>query len=429
MHTKTPDCSVFIRNAVGVISIGLLALLWIPFPSFAQEPLLQITSPTSGTVVNPGQTLSISITSPAGATFSQVDVVGGDPIGASDIATAVPTQISLTIPTDIPEGQYVLIAEGTTSSGQDAESAPITIDVERTDLPVGLTTLVSEVVFDKAGQTMPFIILAEFNDGTELDVTRSSNLAFLSSVTSVATIDANGIATGVCAGTSTLTATYTVGGSSVQVSIPAQGPQSLIASPSLLNFNNQDVGITSSAQTITLVNATGAVINVLNLAASGDFSQVSPCVGSLQPGTTCTVSVTFSPTATGIRSGTLSITDDACQSALQVPLTGTGTSDFSVAATPASQTVTVGQSTSYSVSVASLGGFSSAVGLSVAGLPSGATATFSPTSISGGSGSSIVTVKTSSKSTPIGTSTLTISGAGGGLAHSISVTLTVNGKQ
>jgi uncharacterized membrane protein len=106
-------------------------------------------------------------------------------------------------------------------------------------------------------------------------------------------------------------------------------------------------------------------------------------------------------------------------------LTGTGMSDFSLSATPATQTVMVGGSTTYTVSVTSLGGFSNAITLGAAGLPTGATASFNPTSISGGSGSSSLKVTSSSK-TPTGTYTLTITGTSGSLAHSKTVTLTVN---
>ena len=45
--------------------------------SFAQ---LQITSPTQGTIVNPGQTLSVTVASPTNATFTNVGVVADDPI-------------------------------------------------------------------------------------------------------------------------------------------------------------------------------------------------------------------------------------------------------------------------------------------------------------------------------------------------------------
>src|SRR5438552_3993966 len=80
--------------------------------------------------------------------------------------------------------------------------------------------------------------------------------------------------------------------------------------------------------------------------------------------------------------------------------------DFSVAATPASRTVPPGTGTSYSVTVTPSNGFTGNVTFSVTGLPSGATAGFSPSSVTG-SGSSTLSVNTSS-STPTGSYMLTI---------------------
>jgi hypothetical protein len=97
--------------------------------------------------------------------------------------------------------------------------------------------------------------------------------------------------------------------------------------------------------------------------------------------------------------------------------------DFSVAATPSSQTASRGKSTSYSVSVTPSNGFSGNVNFSVTGLPSGATASFTPNSVSG-SGSSTLTINTTS-ATPIGTYTLTIAASSGTLTNSTQVTLAV----
>lgn len=98
--------------------------------------------------------------------------------------------------------------------------------------------------------------------------------------------------------------------------------------------------------------------------------------------------------------------------------------DFSITASPASQTVTQGGGTSYTATVTALGGFTGTVNFSVSGLPSGATGTFSPTSVTG-SGSSTLSVSTSS-TTPAGTYTLTITGTSGALVHSTTVKLVVN---
>jgi hypothetical protein len=111
-----------------------------------------------------------------------------------------------------------------------------------------------------------------------------------------------------------------------------------------------------------------------------------------------------------------------CSFALQ----SNGTSgDFSLAATPSSQTVTAGNSTSYTVTVSPLNGFTGPVSLSASGLPSGGTASFNPASISGGSGSSTLTISTIN-STPASTSTITISGTSGSLSHTATASLAVS---
>jgi hypothetical protein len=98
--------------------------------------------------------------------------------------------------------------------------------------------------------------------------------------------------------------------------------------------------------------------------------------------------------------------------------------DFTPGVSPSSQTINAGSSASYTASATPLNGFTGTVDLSVSGLPTGATASFNPASITGGSGSSTLTVTTSS-STPAGTYTLTIHETSGALSHSVSTMLTV----
>ncbi|PYX88878.1 MAG: hypothetical protein DMG67_16310 [Acidobacteria bacterium] len=98
--------------------------------------------------------------------------------------------------------------------------------------------------------------------------------------------------------------------------------------------------------------------------------------------------------------------------------------NFSLSATPTSRTVTAGGSPTYAASITPSNGFNGTVTLGVSGLPSGASASFSPASVTG-SGSSTLSVSTSS-STPAGTYTLTISGVSGSLNHGTPVTLVVS---
>jgi subtilase family serine protease len=103
----------------------------------------------------------------------------------------------------------------------------------------------------------------------------------------------------------------------------------------------------------------------------------------------------------------------------------TSTNDFSVSVSPASASVTAGSGTSATVSTAVTSGSAQTVSLTASGLPSGATASFSPSSVTAGS-SSTLTISTSS-STAAGTYTVTITGTGSSATHATSFSLTVTG--
>lgn len=94
--------------------------------------------------------------------------------------------------------------------------------------------------------------------------------------------------------------------------------------PSQLVFGSQAVGISSLAQQVTITNNGFAPLNVTNAAASGDFSVSSnACTGAVAIGNACSIQITFKPTATGTRTGTLTLTDNAGNSPQSFNLSGT----------------------------------------------------------------------------------------------------------
>ncbi len=99
--------------------------------------------------------------------------------------------------------------------------------------------------------------------------------------------------------------------------------------------------------------------------------------------------------------------------------------DFSMAASPPSGSVSPGSSASTTVNTTVTGGAAQSVNLSASGLPSGATASFSPSSIMSG-GPSTMTVSTSA-ATPAGTYPVTVTGTGTSVTRTTTFTLTVNG--
>jgi hypothetical protein len=100
------------------------------------------------------------------------------------------------------------------------------------------------------------------------------------------------------------------------------------------------------------------------------------------------------------------------------------TPDFTVAASPYSQSLVVGGSTTYTITTTELNGVAGTVSFSASGLPVGATATFSPTTVAG-SGSTTMTVTTLSGTT-LGTSSLTVTASSGALSHIAGAALVVN---
>jgi len=104
----------------------------------------------------------------------------------------------------------------------------------------------------------------------------------------------------------------------------AAGPNTTWSATSLA-FDNQVVNTTSPAQSLTLSNFGTGTLNISGIAAGANFAETDSCSGSsLASGSTCTVTVTFTPNATGTFSGTISVTDNAPGSPQTVSLTGTG---------------------------------------------------------------------------------------------------------
>ena len=228
-----------------------------------------------------------------------------------------------------------------------------------------------------------------------------------------------------------LTVTDSAGNSPQTASLTGtgSGPAASLQ-PSSLSFGGQPINTTSSPKSVTLSNTGTASLSISGITTSSKFAVTSgtnACDSNLAAGSNCLIYVTFTPTATGTQSGTLSITDNASGSPQSVPLSGTGT-DFSVSASPSSRTVRSIDSTTFNVTVGAVSGFTGTVGLSCSGVPANATCSFSPASVvlNGAGQTSTLTVKTGfGGPTPKGAYSLTLTGTSGTLSHSTSVSLKV----
>jgi hypothetical protein len=94
--------------------------------------------------------------------------------------------------------------------------------------------------------------------------------------------------------------------------------------PTALNFGSQGVGTTSGLQTITLTNPSHVSFGISGISISGDFTETNNCGVKLAPKQNCTIKVRFSPSTTGTRTGSITLTDGTSSSPQVIPLTGAG---------------------------------------------------------------------------------------------------------
>ena len=134
------------------------------------------------------------------------------------------------------------------------------------------------------------------------------------------------------------------------VSLLLQTPVVLL-SPSSLNFGVQAIGTTSPPQNISLSNSGSAPLSITNFAMQGDFAQTNTCNDTVEPGNGCNISVTFTPTAGGTRTGNLAIADNGEFSPQTVPLSGTGLTATSVTLSSSLDPSKYGQSVTFSAVV------------------------------------------------------------------------------
>jgi len=203
---------------------------------------------------------------------------------------------------------------------------------------------------------------------------------------------------------------------------PASG---VTATPSALSFGSVATGATSAAQTVTVSNPTGSAAPVSSISASGDFAQTNTCGSSIAAGGSCTVSVKFTPTAAGARTGSLTVNAGGVTNTVSLSGTGTapgpvlnaapGSLSFArtlVGSTAAAQTVTVTNSGTTSATVSGVtvtGDFSqtnNCTSIAVGGSCS-VTVTFKPTAA--GTRTGTLTVTSNANNSP---TTASLSGSG-----------------
>lgn len=280
------------NSGASAIAISSIALSGNNASFFAQ-------SNTCGSTLNASSSCTISVTySPTAVETDSATLITTD----SDANS--PQTVSLTgnvpVASLTPSSLAFIAGAGATSTAQTATL---------TNSGTGPLTISSTVLSDTSNFSQADMC------GSTLAAGSSCNISISFSPSAIGSYSA------------TLQATDNASGSPQTISLTGTVPGALI-SPSSLTFDTM-AGSTSSAKTVTLTNNGTAPLTISPIGISGNgassFAQTNTCVSPLAAGASCTISLTFSPTALEVYSATLQVVDNGNGNLQTVALSGTGT--------------------------------------------------------------------------------------------------------
>jgi trimeric autotransporter adhesin len=324
---------------VNLAGVGVYVVSAVPSSVAFGTDTVGVTSPAKTITLTNNSTSSVGFSFAASADFA-ASASGSQPCGANLAAGANCTVAVTFTPSQNGSVSGTLAVSGAsfatqlvtlTGSGSGGSASPFTFS------PSSVTFTSQQVGTSASARTVT--------------VTNSSVASVnIVSVTASADFGATGSGSKPCGGrlavnakcTMSVTFTPSVAGSikgSVALKINSSaspliydlagtGVAPVTLSPTNLTFGAQNVGTTSSAQTVTITNNQAVALNSLSLTGSGNYTVFSggtaPCATSVAAHATCTFEITFTPTNTGTIQGAATITDDASGSPQIEKLTGTG---------------------------------------------------------------------------------------------------------
>ncbi len=371
----------------------------------------QVTNTTAATSAQPtAQTITVTEAAPASAVINNTFNVAatassGLPVsiaasGACSGAGSGSATITMTAATGTCTVAYNQAGNSTYAAATQVTNTTAATSAQ----PTAQTITVTEAAPASAVINNTFNVAATASSGLDVAITTTGACSGSGSGSAAITMTA---AAGTCtvaynqAGNSTYAAATQVTNTTAATAL---APVASLTANGLLNFT-ATVGTTSAAQTVMLTNTGNATLSITGIPITGvnpsDFSQTNTCGSSLGIGSSCIISVTFTPVSATTFAAAVSITDNASGSPQEITLNGTGTAapvaSFTVSSPTSPQSVQPGSTATYTITVTpQSGAFTNPVALTASGLPTGATANFMPASITpgGSAATSILTIQT-----------------------------------
>jgi hypothetical protein len=352
------------------------------------------------TITGEGTLLISSIT--ASGDFAQTNNCGSSLTGSScNInVTFTPTMIgtrsgSITVTDNANVTPHTIALTGTGTAPVAGLSSP---SLTFSNQSLGTTSASQPITLSNSGGGA--LTITSFATSTNFGQTNNCGSSVAASGSCTINVTFSPTTTGPLTGTVTVTDNSNgVAGSTQTVSLSGTGTGPVVSLSAPLTFSAQLDGTTSSSQTVALTNTGNSSLTFSAIAVTGPFAiftSGTTCLTSnpIAAAGTCTVAVTFTPTAAGTASGSLAFTDNAPKSPQTIALNGTG-EDFTFAASSGSSTsdtVAPGSPATYTLAVAGQGGFNQSVSLTCTGAPSESTCTVSPNPVTVGTSATNVTV-------------------------------------
>jgi hypothetical protein len=204
---------------------------------------------------------------------------------------------------------------------------------------VGTTSSAQVITLTNTGTSSLSLNAIKLSGGNRTDYSQTNTCGGSLAVNASCTISVKFTPLAIGSRTSTVSVADSATGSPQTVPLSGTGvAPSVTLSPLSLLFGGVLVGKSSTTQTVTVTNTGNASLTVSEIDAYGDFSETNNCTGAaIAAGSTCKITVTFSPTETWSRNGTIVITDNAYNAPQQVAfLVGMGTSGTLASVSPTS---------------------------------------------------------------------------------------------
>jgi hypothetical protein len=178
----------------------------------------------SGATVTSGRSITVTVTVASGIYPHGVGLFTKDPLEGADLQQVVGSTLHFTIsiPTYTTPGPYPLFAVSVNAAGVEVNSAPITVNVERADMPTALSVDPFSLTLRFIGDSLPFTVWGKFAAGLQTDVTQSSYLIVTSENPRVAAVQ-NDIISAAGSGQTNIDVTYR----SITVKVPVTVPSAI----------------------------------------------------------------------------------------------------------------------------------------------------------------------------------------------------------